>query len=62
MTSSSQEGSNNKNGIDQKQEDMSDSIEWEDWGTIILIYDDLFSFPSFVTSLVRPGLVVKPRV
>ena len=47
---------------DQEQKSMVDSIEGKYWSPSHLNLECLPSFMNFETSLVRPGLVVKPRV
>ena len=47
---------------DQEQKSMVDFVEEKDWSPSYLNLECSSSFMNFETSLVRPGLVVKPRV
>jgi hypothetical protein len=51
-----------EDGGNLKQEDTLDFVEGKDWSPSYLNLECLFSFSDFVTGLVRPGLVVKPRL
>ena len=47
---------------DQEQKSMVDFIEGKDWSPSYLNLECLSSFMNFETNIVRPVLVVKPRV
>ena len=63
MTPSSQEWAMPMEGVGhQEKKSMVESIERKDWSLSYPNLEYLSSFTNFVTSLVRSGLIVKPRV